>query len=123
MATTRAPTGVGIQLGIIVLTLATAILHFSLVPPFPNPFAFPFPLVYILNGLGYLVLLGALYLPIPRIEGHRNVTRILLIAYTALTIVLWIFFAARTAEGYIDKLIEVALIILLAVETRGARSS
>jgi hypothetical protein len=121
LATTRTPADTGLQLGIIIFTLATAIFHFSLVPAFPNPFAVPFPLVFMLNGIGYLVLLGALYLPIPQLEEYRNVIRILLIAYTVLTVVLWIFLGARTTEGYIDKLIEVVLIVLLAVEARSAR--
>lgn len=119
MAIVRSPAGVGIQIGIIILTLATAYVHLRLA--LPTPFIVPLLTAFLLNGIGYLVLLGALYLPISQLGGYRNTIRILFIAYTALTVVLWIFLGARTTEGYIDKAIEVILIILLAVEARSAQ--
>ena len=45
-----------IRIGVVLLTLTTATVHLSLL--FPDP-------AFILNGLGYLALLAALYLPIP----------------------------------------------------------
>jgi hypothetical protein len=44
-----------IRIGVAVLTLMAAVVHLSRL--FPDP-------VFILNGLGYLTLLAALYLPI-----------------------------------------------------------
>jgi len=44
--------------------------------------------------------------------------RLALIGYTALTIFLWILLGARTPIGYIDKIIEVALISLLLLDAR-----
>ena len=41
-----------------------------------------------------------------------------LIGYTALTLFLWILLGARTSIGYIDKTIEILLILLLLVEAR-----
>jgi hypothetical protein len=62
-----------LQIGIIVLTLATAIIHLQLV--FPS-------VLFILNGLGYLGLLGALYLPIPQLAGYRPLVCWALVGYT-----------------------------------------
>jgi hypothetical protein len=103
-------TQVGIlQGGIIVLTLATAVMHFILI--FPDT-------LFILNALGYVTLLAALYLPIPQLAQYRNVVRWTLIAYTAVTILLWVFIGQRGAYAYVNKAIEVLLIILLWLDSR-----
>lgn len=109
MTDQNVPTNTAIRAGIIVLTLATALIHLQL--NFPDP-------VFILNGLGYLTLLSALYLPIPQLSRYRNITRWALIGFTALTIFLWILFGARIPIGYIDKIIEIALITLLLLDAR-----
>ena len=103
-----------LRVGIVVLTLATALIHLQLA--FPDP-------AFILNGLGYLALLAALYLPHPRVARYRNLLRWILVGYAALSILLWIFLGARTPIGYIDKAIEISLIALLLLEARNARSS
>ncbi len=110
MTQQRKQTGL-LDIGIIVLTLATAIIHLQLV--FPS-------VLFILNGLGYLGLLGALYLPIPQLAGYRPLVRWALMGYTALTVVLWIIIGteSRILIAYIDKAIEVVLIILLWLESR-----
>jgi hypothetical protein len=113
MTASRASTDTALRVGIVLLTLATALIHLQL--NFPDP-------AFILNGLGYLTLLAALYLPIPRMARYRNTARWVLIGYAALTIFLWILLGARTPIGYIDKVIEVALITLLLIEARGSRS-
>jgi hypothetical protein len=102
--------GIGsLQVGIILLTIVTALIHFSLV--FPSP-------LFILNGLGYLVLLAALYLPMPQLRDYRHIIRWILLGYTGLTILLWIIMGARFWLAYIDKVIEVVLIGLLWLESR-----
>ena len=101
-----------LRVGIVLLTLATALIHLQLA--FPDP-------AFILNGLGYLALLAALYLPVPRLARYRNIVRWVLIGFTALTILLWILLGARTPIGYIDKAIEIALILLLLLEARRSR--
>jgi hypothetical protein len=98
-----------LRVGIVLLTMATALIHLQLA--FPDP-------AFILNGLGYLTLLTALYLPIPRVARYRGIVRWALIGYTALTIFLWTLLGARTPIGYIDKIIEILLILLLLVEAR-----
>ena len=109
MTTSRTSADTALQVGIVLLTLATALIHLQLA--FPDP-------AFILNGLGYLTLLAALYMPVPRLARYRNVVRWVLIGFTALTILLWILLGARTPIGYADKAIEVALILLLLLEAR-----
>ena len=75
--------------------------------------------MFILSGLGYLALLAALYLP--SLARYRNVVRLALIGYAALIIFLWVLFGARIPIGYIDKAIEVALILLLLLDARRSR--
>ncbi len=109
MASSSTPANAAIHAGIAALTLGTASIHFSL--NFPHP-------VFIMNGLGYLALLAALYLPVPRVARYRNLVRWVLIGYTALTIFLWVPIGERTAVGYTAKAIEVALILLLLLDAR-----
>ena len=109
MTTSRTSADNALRAGIVLLTLATALIHLQLA--FPDP-------AFILNGLGYLALLAALYLPIPQLARYRNTVRLVLIGYTALTILLWILFGARTPIGYTAVTIEVALIVLLLLEAR-----
>ena len=98
-----------LQWGIIVLTIATAVIHFSLLLP-----------LFILNGLGYLTLLAALYLPIPVLANYRNWVRWALMGFAALTIILWVVMGTRDSLAYVDKAIEVVLIVLLFIESRRA---
>jgi hypothetical protein len=109
---TNSPASTALRVGIILLTLATALIHLQLA--FPDP-------AFILNGLGYLTLLAALYLPVPRLARYRNTVRWVLIGFTALTILLWVLLGARTPIGYIDKAIEIVLIVLLLLEARRSR--
>ena len=118
MASSSAPTNVALQIGIIVLTLVSAVVHLWLAF---RSFAFPDP-AFILNGLGYLTLLAALYLPIPQAERYRNVVRWVLIGYAALTATLWIAIGLRIPIGYITTTDEVVLILLLLLEARRSRS-
>lgn len=100
-----------IQIAIIVLTLATAAIHFTL--NFPDP-------VFILNSLGYVTLLALLYLPlpVPLIAENRRWVRWALIAFAAITILAWLAIGMRNTVGYTAKTIEVVLIILLFIEGR-----
>lgn len=110
MKTERTTVEIGLlQLGIISLTLATAIIHFTLV--FPS-------VLFILNGLGFLALLAARYAPLPALAPYRAWARWALLGYTALTVILWLIMGLRAPIGYITKAVEVALIVLLLLEAR-----
>ena len=100
----------GIHYGIILAAVATAILHITLFPD----------IMFTLNGLGYLGLLGAYFLPIAFFQQRHNLVWWALVGYTALTIVLWVvmgekdFNASPTAPiGYYAKAAEVLLLIFL----------
>ena len=64
------------------------------------------------------MLLAALYLPIARLSRFRDTIRWILVGYTALTVVLWVLVGPRVAIAYVDKVIELALILLLLLEAR-----
>ena len=73
--------------------------------------------IFLLNGLGYLGLLAALFLPIRALVRIRRVVILLLIGYAALSILAWVGMGdRRLALGWIDKADEVGLIALLGVE-------
>src|ERR1051326_5821498 len=80
-----------LSLGIVVLTLATALIHLWLGIALGPPGLKPFPLLFYLNALGYVVLLAALYLP--QLRTVRQRIRWILIVYTVLTIVMWFVIA------------------------------
>lgn len=96
--------------GIILSNLATAILHISLWPD----------IMFTLNGLGYLGLLGAYFLPIRFFQERHRLVWWVLVGYTLLTIILWVVmgnkeFVAGTssATGYYAKAAEVLLLAFL----------
>ncbi len=111
---------------IIVLVLATALLHFgaafdrTLFPGGPDP-------LFTLNGLGYLGLLAAYFLPIPFLQARHRLVWWALFIYVIVTIVAWLviwvgmnvianhvpFFSRDTLYGGPAKLSEVILLFLL----------
>jgi hypothetical protein len=104
----------GKQYWIILSGLATALLHLSLLPRMGlDPIA--------LNGLGYLSLLGAYFLPIPFFQKNHKLVWWALFGYTALTLVLLIILGDKTfahdfskaAIGYYAKAAEIVLLISL----------
>jgi hypothetical protein len=96
------------QIGIVILTLATAFIHFSLL--FPD-------LMFILNGLGYLALLAAYFLPLPVARDNHGLLRWVFMAFAAVTILAWLVMGDKSwpagALGYTTKVIEVILLALL----------
>jgi hypothetical protein len=103
----------GRHYGIIFSTLLTAFLHLFLFTKMgPDPI--------VLNGLGYLVLLGAYFLPIPFLQERRKLIWWVLVGYTILTIILWVIlgdknFVAGTSSaiGYYAKAAEIFLLAFL----------
>ncbi len=80
----------GRQSAIIVLTLITAVLHLAaavdkqLFPEGPDP-------LFILNGLGYLGLMGAYFLPISFFRQKHELVRCGYIVFAIITIAAWVF--------------------------------
>ncbi len=138
-----------LQIAIILLAVATALVHLdrgimtslqvshpgSVRPPGPPAghlpigvsilmlLPVPLPVLFYLNFLGYIVLVTALYLP--ALLRYQRIIRWTLIVYTAVTIIAWFLItnASPNLLAYIDKPIELALIILLLIEDRQARLS
>lgn len=101
------------KIGIIVGALATALLHLSLLPKMgADPIA--------LNGLGYLGLLGAYFMPMEIFQKNHKMVWWGMVGYTALTMILWLVmgdknFVAGTSSaiGYYAKIAEVFLMAFL----------
>ena len=104
-----------IQIGIIVLTLATALIHLiALGISFGD-------VLFILNGLGYLGLLAAIFLPLDFLDDYRSYARWALLVYTAITIVAYFVVNPNpwtSTFGLVTKVIEVVLIVLLFLDSR-----
>ena len=103
---------------IILFALTTAAIHFSRAVVDPA-----IRVLFILNGLGYLFLVGMLYLPLRQLNNRHRLVRQTLMGYTAVTILLYFVWGVMSAEwvlplGPVDKLIEVALFGLLWREDR-----
>jgi hypothetical protein len=102
-----------LKIGIIFLTVATAAIHLIVAFIFPSMRA-----LFILNGLGYLALLVAYFLP--QLSSYRNIVRWLLIAFAAVTIIGYFVVNGFKVDplGWVDKAIEIALIVLLWMDGR-----
>ena len=83
----------------------------------------PLSTLFLLNFVGYVVLAAVLYLP--ALQRYRQVIRCVLLAYTLLTVVLWYLFTGGHPDpvGYIDKIMEVGLIVLLLFDMRSPAQS
>jgi hypothetical protein len=114
-----------LSVGIVLLTLFTAGCHLYLgLSGLRRPLN-AFTVLFILNGLGYLTLLAALNLPIPRLSGYRPLLRRALAGYAALTIVSWvatvvILHSRAIPLAYVTKVDELTLILLLWLAGRQA---
>ncbi len=84
--------------------------------------ALPIPLsvLFLLNFIAYIVLIVALYLP--ALRRFQRVTRWLLILLAVVTIIAWFLITGGSPNilAYIDKPVEIALIVLLIIEDRQA---
>ena len=102
-----------VQIAIILLTLATAGIHISLL--FPD-------VMFTLNGLGYLSLLAAYFLPMLLFRKNHNLVRWVFMGFTLFTILAWVLMGDKSwpggALGYITKTIEVLLVVTLWSDRR-----
>ncbi len=91
---------------IIILTLFTALVHLV----YLNLGGLQIP--FLLNGLGYFALLGALLFKFP--PGQERLVHYAFMAFALTTIVAWIVIAdPYTLIGYVTKAVEVLLIVFL----------
>lgn len=104
---------------IALLTIVTAAIHLSLGI---RNLSDTFGILFILNGIGYLALLAAFWLDIPK--GRAGLVRMLLMAFAAVTIVAYFVvngsYSLQNALGLITKLDELLLIVVLYLYGRSA---
>jgi hypothetical protein len=106
-----------LSVGIVVLAVCTALIHFLIALSIGPPRLTPFPLLFYLNAIGYIILLLAYFAP-PLLRWRRAICW-LLILYTALTFALYFVLSPDLdAEGCLDKVLEAALIVLLVIDDR-----
>jgi hypothetical protein len=96
---------VGLRAVIVGLTLATGYIHLTLGG-----------ILFTLNGIGYGVAAVAMAIPLGLAIRFRWLVRLGLIGYAATAIVGWYLTGPRYDVAYLAKGIEVALIVLLAID-------
>lgn len=101
----RTPVAILLRAGIVILALASAYIHTTLGS-----------MLFMGNALGYVVLAIAMIAPVAILAKYRWLVRAALLAFTIATIVGWILFGARYFMGYLDKALEIVLIVLLLIE-------
>jgi hypothetical protein len=99
------PVDVVIRASIVALTLATAYIHSTLGG-----------LLFTLNAIGYVVAAGAMLAPIALASRFRWFIRLGLMGYATTTIIAWAIQGPYYSTAYVAKAIEVALIVLLAID-------
>ncbi|HEY3162864.1 MAG TPA: hypothetical protein VGJ71_00815 [Candidatus Limnocylindrales bacterium] len=99
------PLDVVIRIAIVGLTLGTAYIHSTLGG-----------VLFTLNALGYLVAAVAVIVPLGLAIRFRWFVRAGLMGYAATAIVAWAVQGPYYTTAYIAKAIEVALIVILAVD-------
>ena len=95
-----------LRIAIVVLTLATAVIHVVAAVDLELP-------VLALNGAGYVAILVAIYTAPNRFLSSRRRPRIALGLYAALGLLLWAGGGERNVLAYIDKVVEIVLLVVL----------
>jgi hypothetical protein len=98
-------TDVAIRIGIVGLALATGYIHSTLGG-----------LLFTLNAVGYVVAAIAMVIPLALAVRFRWAIRLGLMGYAATTIIGWAIQGPYYSTAYLAKGIEVALIVLLAID-------
>ncbi len=98
------PTTALLRASVVLLTIGTAAIHASLGG-----------VLFLANAAGYVAFAVAMLLP-GRIGPLRWLVRLALLGFTATTIGAWFLFGARFPLAYLDKGLEIALIVVLAIE-------
>ena len=105
------------HIGIILLAASSGFIHLGL--------GLSGDFLLLLNGLGYLGLIGGLILPIAMIISHKTKVYWLLLAYTAVTFIGYFALhplGAYSRMGLLTKAIELGLIILIGYQVLQSKS-
>jgi hypothetical protein len=102
---TLRPTDILVRAAIVALALSTAYIHSTLGG-----------LLFTLNAIGYVTAAVAIAIPLGLAIRFRWIVRLGLIGYALTTIVAWAIQGPYFQTAYIAKAIEVALIVMVAVD-------
>ncbi|MGH3089983.1 MAG: hypothetical protein ACRDSJ_22105 [Rubrobacteraceae bacterium] len=121
MSQTESRASIGpVQIGVVVLALATAAIHlylFFIEGFLGNGEMLPkYQFLFVGNFFGYLALLAALYLPISPLARFRPVIRAFLIAMAFAAILSYVRVGVFDALGWVDKVVEVLLIVAVTAD-------
>ena len=94
-----------IRAAIVALILGTAYIHSTLGG-----------LLFTLNAVGYVVAAIAMVIPLALAVRFRWIVRVGLMGYAATAIVAWAVMGPYYSTAYVAKAIEVALIVLVAID-------
>jgi hypothetical protein len=103
--TTLRPADVAVRAAIVALALATGYIHYTLGG-----------LLFTLNAAGYAVAAVAMIIPLALAVRFRWIVRIGLMGYAATAILGWAIMGPYYSTAYVAKAIEVALIVLVAID-------
>ncbi len=109
---------------IIILTLITTVIHIYYFST--DPKGGTLYILFLLNALGYVALLGLLYLPLGLPASLEQYVRPIFIGYTALTILLYVILSAPSGMweapwAPLSKVVEALMIWQLWAEGKGTR--
>ena len=126
MDATEARTRIGpVQIGVILLALATGVVHlylFLIEGFLGDSSMLPFyQILFAGNFFGYVTLAAALYLPTPLLARLRPSIRVLLIAMSTAALISYFYVNVIDALGNATKVIELLLIVLVTVDAGMAR--
>ncbi len=108
-----------VQVGVVLLALATAGIHiylFLIEGFLGNGNMLPiYQLLFVGNFFAYVTLATALLLPISLLAQFRPIIRVMLISIAVASIISYFHVNVRDTLGDLDKVIEVLLIVLVTV--------
>ncbi len=99
------PSDAVLRTAIVALALATGYIHATLGGP-----------LFTLNAIGYVAAATAMVAPLSIASRFRWIVRIGLAGYAATTITSWAIQGPFYSTAYVAKAIELALIVLLAID-------
>jgi len=104
-----------LRIAILVLGLITAFVHLVLL----NLSMGRIDILFTLNGLGYLALVGAFLVNPPIVAGRRRLLSYAFMAFAGVTILAWVVMGRPyTMLGYFTKADELLLIAALTMNLR-----
>ena len=106
---------------VVALGLITAAIHFYLVPDEFDKGATGYGTLFILTGVGYVVALALIYLPITAFAPFRALGRILIVGIAVAAIIAYVSLGYFDTLGWVTKGIELALVLAVGADAASAK--